>query len=407
MNRKRYQAAAIVLLLVGTFFIFSSSVIAAGERKIVVFQEGVADAVKQGIIVDAGCQVVKLLPLVDGIVIHLPEQASDKALEAILAHAPIIVIRVDEDLEVYATKVKPSDPGGGTKPKPEQPEEILPWGVDRIDADLIWDADGDLVADVDSTIGVGIKVAILDTGISIKHPDLANNIAGGINIINYRKSYNDDNGHGTHCAGIVAGVDNNIGVIGTAPGASLYGVKVLDRKGQGWLSDVIDGLDWCINNGIDVINMSFGSSGGNQTFQDAITKVYQAGIVQVAAAGNEYWGPVNYPAAYPETIAVSAIDSSDNFAYFSSAGPEIDLTAPGVDILSTYKGEEYKSLSGTSMACPHVAGVVALIVEIQPIYTPDEVLDVLIRTAEDLGLPVEAQGAGLVDTEGAVLATEL
>lgn len=402
MSKKIFERGTIGLVVAGIMLICSSSLIAAGERKIVVFQEGVPGAVKQKIVLNAGCQVIKLLPLVNGIVIWLPEKASTKALEAILAHAPIIVVRVDDDLIVHATKGKPSKRGKKSEP---QPQEILPWGIDRIDADLVWDTNGDLVVDSESTIGVGVKVAILDTGIDIDHPDLIDNLSGGINIINYRKSYDDDNGHGTHVAGIVAGVDNEIGVVGVAPGVSLYGVKVLNRRGQGWLSDVIDGLDWCVNNGMDIINMSFGSSSGNQTFQEAIAKVYQAGIVQVAAAGNEYEGPVDYPAAYPETIAVSAIDSSDNFAEFSSAGPEVDLTAPGVDIFSPYKGDGYKTLSGTSMAAPHLAGVVALILENQPAYTPDEVLNVLMETAENLNLPAEEQGAGLVDAEESILVT--
>ena len=397
-----FEKGIIVLVAVGIMLIYSFSLIAAGERKIVVFQKGVPNSVKERIVLNAKCQVIKLLPLVNGIAIRLPEKASDKALEAIFAHAPITVARVDNDLIIHATKGKPSKPGKKSEP---QPQEILPWGVDRIDADLVWDTNGDLIVDSGATVGAGVKVAILDTGIDIDHPDLINNLAGGINIINYRKSYNDDNGHGTHVAGIVAGVDNEIGVIGTAPGTSLYGVKVLDRRGQGWLSDVIDGLDWCINNGMDIINMSFGSSSGNQTFQEAITRVYQAGIVQVAAAGNEYEGPVDYPAAYPETIAVSAIDSSDNFAEFSSVGPEVDLTAPGVDIFSTYKGDGYKTLSGTSMAAPHVTGVAALILENQSAYTPDDVLNVLTKTADNLGLPEEEQGAGLVDAEESVLVT--
>lgn len=404
MKRKGVGINRTGLIIAGLIFIWSSLLIAAGKRKIVVFQEGVTNTIKQKIILDAGCQFIKSLPLVNGIVIYLPEQASDKALESILAHAPVLVARIDDDLVIHITKGKPSKPGGGKQPNP-QPQEILPWGIDRIDADSVWDTDSNLIVDFGSNIGEGVKVAVLDTGIDKDHPDLANNLAGGINIVNYRKSYDDDNGHGTHVAGIIAGIDNEIGVLGTAPGAVLYAVKVLNKKGQGWLSDIIDGLDWCINNGIDVINMSFGTSSSNQTFQEAITKVYNAGIVQIAAAGNNYGGPVDYPAAFRETIAVSAEDISDNFASFSSAGEEVDLIAPGVDIFSTYKEDGYKTLSGTSMACPHVTGVAALILRNQPFYTPDEVLNVLLITAEDINLPADQQGAGLVDAESAVLAT--
>jgi len=185
----------------------------------------------------------------------------------------------------------------------------------------------------------------------------------------------------------------------------LYGVKALDRKGLGWLSDIIAGLEWSITNGMDVVNMSLGSSSGSQIMHDAVIAVYNAGIVQVAAAGNE-GGPVGYPARYPETIAVSAVDDLDNIPYWSNYGPEVDLAAPGVDITSTYKGGDYRALNGTSMAAPHVAGCAALVLENQPAYTPDQVLAVLAATADDIGLSTDEQGAGLVDAEEAVLVTE-
>ena len=136
-------------------------------------------------------------------------------------------------LTVEALKGKPSKPG---KPSETQPQETLPWGVDRIDADLVWNMD----------TSEGIKVAVLDTGIDLDHPDLQANIAGGVNIINPKRPPDDDNGHGTHVAGIIAAVDNEIGVIGVALKTSLYAVKVLNRRRQGFLSDVIAGIQWCI-----------------------------------------------------------------------------------------------------------------------------------------------------------------
>ena len=224
-----------------------------------------------------------------------------------------------------------------------------------------------------------------------------------INTINPRKSFDDDNGHGTHVSGIIAAADNTIGVIGVGPGIYLYGVKALSQAGTGYLSDLIEGLEWCINNRMKVVNMSLSSSSGNESFQEAIAKTYAAGIVLVAAAGNS-GSVVEYPAKYPETIAVSAINNMDQFAYFSNYGPEVDITAPGVDIGSTYRGGTYKNLNGTSMAAPHVAGACALKLAKTPGLTPDNIKTMLAASAEVLpGLSRDQQGAGLVDVEKLVL----
>lgn len=392
---RRFWFGAGVTFVAATFIIgmvFTPRAYAIGNRVIVVFDPSTSPAERRAIVLSHGCTIIRELSIVPSIVVHLPDEASDKAREAILQHAPVVRIEDDVIVEAYP---KPDNPGNKPPKEVPQPEESLPWGVDRIDAELAW---------VNST-GLGVKTAIVDTGIDVDHPDLVDNLAGGINIINPRKHYDDDNGHGTHVAGTVAAVDNTIGVIGVATRAALYGVKVLDRNGMGWLSDVIAGLEWCINNGMDVVNMSLGTSSDIQTFHEAVTAVYNAGIVQVAAAGND-GGPVSYPAAYAETIAVSATDNLDNVTPWSNYGPEIDLAAPGKDINSTYKGGGYKVLTGTSMACPHVAGTAGLILENKPAYTPEQVLNVLTSTADNLGFSATRQGAGLVDAEEAVLVTE-
>ncbi|MFC1478773.1 S8 family peptidase [Candidatus Margulisiibacteriota bacterium] len=361
------------------------------QRKIVVFKAGITDAKKTSVMADNNLQLIKRLGLINAVAVNVPEQARERVIAALSRR--LEVLRIDDDLVITAIK-KPAKPGD----KPDdgdssQPAEVLPWGVDRIDADLAWGI----------SKGQGVKVAVLDTGIDYRHPDLAANVKGGVNIINTRKSYNDDNGHGTHVAGTIGAVDNEIGVIGAGSMASLYGVKVLDRRGSGYLSDLIAGLDWAIQNGIQVINMSLSSSAGNQSFHDAIIAAYNAGIVQVAAAGNSS-GPVQYPAAYAQTIAVSAIDSNDQLAYFSSYGPEVEVTAPGVSILSTYKGSAYAVSNGTSMAAPHVAGACAVKLAQNNALTPAEVKAALQNSAEYLsGLTNDQQGAGLVDVEALVL----
>lgn len=195
--------------------------------------------------------------------------------------------------------------------------------------------------------------------------------------------------------------------MGVAPGADLYAVKVLNRSGFGWLSDIIAGLEWSVENDMQVANMSIGG-GGNESYHAAIKAAHGAGIVIVAAAGNDGEDCasddcVNYPAAYPETIAAAASDSGDAIAAFSSRGPQVDITGPGVAVPSTWKGGGYREGSGTSMATPHVTGVVALVIEAKGSLAPDAVKSLLKGTAERLDdYSALQQGAGLVDAEAAL-----
>ncbi|MFQ6036513.1 MAG: S8 family serine peptidase [Sedimentisphaerales bacterium] len=277
-----------------------------------------------------------------------------------------------------------------------------PWGVDRIDAELVWPAN----------TGAGVDVAILDTGIDYDHPDLVNNIAGGVNFVGWwwvdgstnKYYWNDRNGHGSHNAGIVAAANNNIGIVGVAPAANLWAVRVLGDNGSGYISDIIQGLEWCVDNSIEVASMSFGGD-YSESLKKACDAAYAAGVLLVAAAGNEYGGAVIYPAAYNSVIAVSAIDDANNIADFSSAGQEIELSAPGVNINSTYKNGGYALGSGTSMACPHVAGVAALVWAGPELglTTATEVRNRLRVTAEDLGTLGKDNyfGYGLVDAAAA------
>lgn len=334
-----------VLLLIAVLLSFSFAFIGKafgqeGSRKIVVWQKGVSDSVKQGVLNKSGAVKIKDLALVNASVVSLSSSAAEKSLAQAAG-----VKRVDDDVVVYTAVTTLG------KLATAQPTQALPWGVDRVDAELVWPTGNS--ADP-------VKVAVVDTGISNTHPDLVANVKGGYNAINPNKNWNDDNGHGSHVAGTIGALNNTVGVIGVAPLVNLYAVKVLGANGSGFLSDVIEGIQWAVANGAQVINMSLGSSSDVQSLHDAVIAAYNAGVVVVAAAGNS-GGAVIFPAAYPEAIAVSATDSNNLLASFSSRGPEVDLAAPGVNVYSTYKGTGYATLSGTSMATPHVTGSAALV----------------------------------------------
>lgn len=352
-------------------------------RRIVVFSPATAPADRAAAVTRAGGRVLKNLKLITAVAAAVP----DARLAALRAEPG--VVRVDQDLTVEAAVVrgsgKPS--GGGTTPPPPQQ---VPWGLARLRAPEAWPA----------SVGAGVKVAVLDTGVDPAHPDLAANVKGGVNTISPAKGYKDDNGHGTHVSGTIAAANDAFGVVGAGPGIHLYAVKVLSRSGSGFLSDIIEGLQWAAANGMRVVNMSLGSSSDNASFREAVVAAHGAGIVLVAAAGNSSGGAVSYPARYPEVIAVSASNQGDGLASFSSVGPEVDVIAPGADILSTYPGGAYAAMSGTSMASPHVAGAAALKLAQDPALTPPQVAERLAASAAPLpGLSAAQQGAGLVDAQ--------
>ena len=300
--------------------------------------------------------------------------------------------------------------GGGT---PTQPAESIPWGISQINADDAWA----------TTTGATIKVAVIDTGIQANHPDLQDNVKGGIRY--YTRGFNlfsdsnwaDDNGHGTHVAGTIAAIDNDIGVVGVAPSVELYAVKVLDKSGSGSWAAVAAGIRWAADNGMDVASMSLGGSGGNSDLEDAVAYALDAGVVLVAAAGNSGDGSastteVSYPAAYAGVIAVGATNSSNAVASFSSSASYVALCAPGVSVYSTTKGSSYATYSGTSMATPHVSGVVALVLttaipaaydaDSDGAWAPAEVKAKLQDSATDIGAAANSCGAGLVDAAAAI-----
>ncbi|MEK7746182.1 MAG: S8 family peptidase [Elusimicrobiota bacterium] len=345
----------------------------SAARRIVVFNKGISVSRQMSVVQAAGGIVLKKLWLIDALAILAPNQKTQK-LDSVLAATPDVK-RVEEDY--YQNWLQ-----NGETPEPEG--QKLPWGVERVNAKGAWAV----------TRGAGVKVAVVDTGVDFDHPDLK--LAGGFNVITHDKNYKDDNGHGSHVAGTIAAQDNGEGVVGVAPEVSLYGVKVLDANGSGTFADVVEGIQWTVENKMDVANFSLGASQGTQALEDAVNAAAKGGVAVIAAAGNS-GGSVGYPAAYSSVIAISASSNKDKLAYFSSRGPEVDFIAPGVNVDSTYMGGGYSSLSGTSMACPHAAGLAALAAATGA-HGKSAIEAALKKAAAPLsGLKPEEQGAGMID----------
>lgn len=236
---------------------------------------------------------------------------------------------------------------------PNDPMFDQQWGPQQVEAPAAWDV----------TKGSDqVEVAIVDTGVDYDHPDLSGKVIKGGDFVDNDGDPMDENGHGTHCAGIAAASTNNgVGIAGMAPNVSIYAVRVLDANGSGSLDAVAEGIIDAADNGSEVISLSLGAPTGAQTLEEAVQYAADKGSVVVAAAGNSGLPTPSYPAYYSDAIAVAATDSNDSKASFSNYGNWVDIAAPGVDILSTYPGGDYQSLSGTSMATPHVAGLAGLL----------------------------------------------
>ncbi len=231
-----------------------------------------------------------------------------------------------------------------------------------------------------------IVVAVVDTGVQSDHPDLQGRLVEGLNVIDPASPPEDDVGHGTHVAGIIAAqVNNQEGVAGITWYTKIMPIKVLDNTGAGSAYAVAEGVIWAADHGAHVINMSLGNYAQAQFLHDAIQYAVNKGVVVVAASGNDNTDRPGYPAAYPEVIAVSATDPGGGKAEYSNYGDYMDVAAPGTSIASTYPGSRYAALSGTSMASPHVAALASLVRAANPQLTPAEVADVLCSTAKDLG----------------------
>ncbi|WP_042462717.1 S8 family peptidase [Neobacillus dielmonensis] len=223
-----------------------------------------------------------------------------------------------------------------------------------------------------------VKIAVVDTGVDLDHPDLAGKLLPGYNAVDDNDNPEDDNGHGTHVAGIIASNTNNgEGVAGITWNNPIIPIKVMNSDGSGGSFDVAEGIRWAVDHGANVINLSLGNYQSSSLLEDAISYALSKDVVVIAAAGNDNTNQPSYPAAYQGVLGVAAVDWNGKRAEFSNYGDYIDIAAPGVDIPSTYLQGEYASLSGTSMAAPHVTALAGLIRSINPKLKNTEVIDVM------------------------------
>jgi len=293
---------------------------------------------------------------------------------------------------------------------PDDPRFSEQWAHTRMQSSAAWDI---------TTGSTDVTIAIIDTGIDEGHPDLVSKIAAGYDFVDRDSDPHDLNGHGTHCAGIAAALANNgTGIAGTDWNARIMPIRVLDREGSGYSSDITDGITWAYQHGAQVLSLSLGGAGYSQAMQDAISAAHAAGSLVVAAMGNcrtydppacPSANPTNYPAAYSNVMAVAATGRTDGYTYYSQYGNHCDIAAPGGEIsylgdpdgilstLPTYDSfylrtaygyrKDYDHLQGTSMATPYVAGLAGLVWAADPTMTPDQVQDTIQSTADDLGSP--------------------
>jgi major intracellular serine protease len=279
----------------------------------------------------------------------------------------------------------------------------IPWSVKQLQAPEVWQ----------HSKGGGVVVAVLDTGIDTEHPDLKDNIIGGRNFTDEGRhdDYSDGNGHGTHVAGSIAAVENGSGVVGVVPEAKLLIGKVLGSDGSGSHAGIIKAIQWATdwrgknNERVRVINMSLGGAFNDPFLHKAILRACAAGIIVVVASGNEGDNredtyEYSYPSLYPECATIAACDEYRKLAYFSNNSLQVDFIAGGVKVISTYPKSQYATLSGTSMATPHIAGAFALAIAIgekqfKRTLSREEIYGLMSKCTCSLGYEKSSEGNGL------------
>jgi subtilisin family serine protease len=429
MARNRSISGLLVCVCLSLVLLAGGASAATEEerRKIVTALDALSLSLLQPIILATGSEIVHTLTLVNALAVRLPDLPLDEleALVQSLLSNPL-VLAVDNDIVGSAAEVTSLTHAGMSA---NGSAEYFPWGVAHIGVPNVQQQQP-------KPNGAGVTVAVLDTGIDCAHPELQENLVSykGFSAHPGTDPCDDDHGHGTHVAGIIAAALDQEGIIGVGPQGKLAPVKVLDHKAKGFCSDVIAGIQWVYNKGIRLLNMSFGFTEDCVPLKKAIKRQYGKGNIMVASAGNcgsagfgdeggdgggdppETCDPsqfdVTFPAAYPEVIAVAATTIHDEMAYYSRVGSAMDVSAPGGDnasgpIPSTAPGGGYALKSGTSMAAAHVSGTVMLALQRKPMLSFTQVRDLLQSTASSINGSKDEKGAGLIDVEAMLQAPQL
>lgn len=373
------MAVCILAALVAAIFPVSVAAQQEEARVIIHYRANGRAAVMQRL-QSQGARVHFQFDELNAVAVTLPPQA----IQAMRANADVLAIEPDE-IRYLAT-------------------QTVPYGVDAVQARAVWDANFDGLVDSGAPTGAGRTICIIDSGIQANHEDFQGaKIIGG-----YPAGWDTDNfGHGTHVAGIIAAMNNALGVVGVTPGTvSLYILKVFGDTGSWtYASTLVDAAYRCRDAGANIITMSLEGASYSSIENFAFNQLYNDyGILSVAAAGNSGGTAYAYPASYDAVISVGAVDQNNIVASFSRRNDKVELVAPGVSVYSTYKNNTYVNMSGTSMATPHVAAVAALVWSANPSWTNAQIRQALANSALDLGEPGRdtAYGYGLVQAYSAL-----
>ncbi len=375
----------------------------AAEHEVIVGFHEHPGASQRGLIESLGGQIYREYNLIPAIVAKMPT-----ANLAALRNHPLVAY-VEQDTEV--TSIDPPylsmlSASTGLSAASTQDEYAHSWGVQHI---------GSEVAHSQGITGKGVKIAVIDSGIDYGNEELDGNYQGGYDFVHDDNDPRDDSysSHGTHVAGVIAAEKNGIGVVGVAPEASLYALKVLTSFGSGLTSDTVAAIQWAVDNNMDIINISIQGE-DKASLKAACDAAYNAGLLIVAAAGNTYGQSASYPASYDSVVAVTNTDKDNNLASSAPVSPEIELSAPGESIFSTARTRynNYGTLSGTSQAAPHVTGMAALILssgKLKDLNSDGEINNKDLRlelqaSTDDLGDTGKDElfGYGLVNVEKAI-----
>lgn len=341
-------------------------------------------AVKQSLAA-AGAKEIGRIPQINVRVLQVPAKAEAKVIAALSRNPNFEFAEPDYIANVILT---PNDPLYLT----------YQWHLPKVSAPTAWDV---------STGAGSVTLAVVDTGVDANHPDLQGRVLPGYDFANGDSDPSDDNGHGTAVAGTAAATGNNgFGVAGVAWGVSILPVKVMGANGSGSYSAIANGINYSADRGARVINLSLGGTSSSRTLESAVNYAYSKGSALIAAAGNNGNSTPVYPAAYSNTVAVSALNKADTLPSWSNYGSYVAISAPGEGITTTWPGNSYVTVSGTSFSSPIVAGTAALALSVNPLLSNKNIRDLLVTTADDLGAPGYDIyfGAGRVNTAKATSA---